>query len=364
MQKRLDVERGRSWWIAGTILVVMACLCPRVQADIIQDITAAPAEIRPGESLTVRFRLAQPAHVKLTILDSDLDAVRTYDAGDLPAGTRQIAWDGRDESGQPVASEVYSWRIETSTRAGTDVWEPAWLRSRPVEHIAQVDWDLPTRTFSYRTPAPMRIWVRISISNGACLRLLAEGEPRPQGVMAEIWDGLDETGTVDFMDRKDWVVSAFGYRLPYPCVLVVGSERKPQAGGTGSFETTPPLKQNDPWWTRRRAFALSDRLRPRMRLEQLDGWTFAASLAAPDEAGPKAPIALQRILQDRFRLKWFIDGHCAGEEVDAALPSLMTFDPDQIPKDGEHHFVTVNLLSATQQACVASMWIHSEEESK
>ena len=123
----------------------------------------------------------------------------------------------------------------------------------------------------------------------------------------------------------------------------------------------PPIHVTDPWWHRRREFALIDRAMPALRIEQLDAETFAASLAVRDELKSREGEILQGVLGDRVRLKWFIDGHCAAEEVDGVLPSLLTLTPDKIPSDGGKHFITANLVGVLNQVHVASMWIKTGE---
>lgn len=59
----------------------------------------------------LRCTLARAGRVTVTIHDVAGRAVRTLDAGVLPAGTHDLAWDGRDFAGAPVAPGIYLARL-------------------------------------------------------------------------------------------------------------------------------------------------------------------------------------------------------------------------------------------------------------
>jgi len=66
---------------------------------------------------TIRYSTASPGHVELTIYDVSGRRVRTLVVGSLAPGRHALRWDGRDASGQEVASGVYFLRLA----AGRDV---------------------------------------------------------------------------------------------------------------------------------------------------------------------------------------------------------------------------------------------------
>jgi len=61
---------------------------------------------------TIRYSLAEPGDVVLTIYDLTGSPVRTLVERRMLAGRHRARWDGRDASGLPVASGVYSYRLE------------------------------------------------------------------------------------------------------------------------------------------------------------------------------------------------------------------------------------------------------------
>jgi flagellar hook assembly protein FlgD len=78
-----------------------------------------PCTPNPFRSDTVvRFALAAEGPVMVQVFGVDGRLVRTLLRGALPAGTRSVRWDGRDDGGRPVAAGAYLLRLKTAD--GTD----------------------------------------------------------------------------------------------------------------------------------------------------------------------------------------------------------------------------------------------------
>lgn len=70
-----------------------------------------PNPFNPSTVIPVSVERAGAA--RLDIVTPDGRLVRTLLEGDLPAGTREVRWDGTDGAGQPVASGVYLARLHS-----------------------------------------------------------------------------------------------------------------------------------------------------------------------------------------------------------------------------------------------------------
>ena len=71
------------------------------------------------ESTAFRFALAAGAPVSLTIFDVRGRRVASRDAGTLGSGPHAIAWDGSDDSGEPLSAGLYLYRIAAGERSET-----------------------------------------------------------------------------------------------------------------------------------------------------------------------------------------------------------------------------------------------------
>lgn len=66
-----------------------------------------------NQMTTIRFNLVQPAQVKVEILNTNGELIKTLVEKNFPAGMNEIYWDGTNELNQRVASGVYFYRIIT-----------------------------------------------------------------------------------------------------------------------------------------------------------------------------------------------------------------------------------------------------------
>lgn len=69
-----------------------------------------PNPFNPGT--IIRFQLPSHGRVSLTIYNISGQLVRTLLDSSVSAGAHAVAWDGRDDHGQLVASGEYLYRIE------------------------------------------------------------------------------------------------------------------------------------------------------------------------------------------------------------------------------------------------------------
>ena len=67
----------------------------------------------------VSFFLGAPARIELAVFDLAGRRVRTLVAGERPAGTHEVWWEGGDEHGRPVATGVHFLRFSAGDRAVT-----------------------------------------------------------------------------------------------------------------------------------------------------------------------------------------------------------------------------------------------------
>jgi len=77
------------------------------------DVVLYPSIPNPARgSCFIRYALPEPSQVTLRIYDVSGRLVRELEKGMRSAGANSVRWDGRDESGRPVAGGVYFYRLE------------------------------------------------------------------------------------------------------------------------------------------------------------------------------------------------------------------------------------------------------------
>ena len=67
-----------------------------------------------SSSTSIAFSLPSPTDVSLDIFDVSGRLVRKLTSGNRDAGTHQVSWNGRDDSGSRLANGVYYYRLSTS----------------------------------------------------------------------------------------------------------------------------------------------------------------------------------------------------------------------------------------------------------
>ena len=65
-------------------------------------------------STAIAFALEQPTRVDLAVYDLAGRRVASLLAGDLGAGTHEVVWDGRNDTGRPVATGPYRYALTTA----------------------------------------------------------------------------------------------------------------------------------------------------------------------------------------------------------------------------------------------------------
>ncbi len=76
------------------------------------DVSAASFDASAGHTVSIRYGLTSSATVSIGISDSGGRAVRTLIVHKmLPAGVRQLTWDGRDDHGRLLGEDVYSIQV-------------------------------------------------------------------------------------------------------------------------------------------------------------------------------------------------------------------------------------------------------------
>ena len=64
----------------------------------------------------ISFSLAKPGPAMLQVFDVSGRLVKTLLQEELPAGDQSVSWDGTSAGGQPVATGVYFYRLETDEK--------------------------------------------------------------------------------------------------------------------------------------------------------------------------------------------------------------------------------------------------------
>ena len=332
----------------ASVLLVTAVPATGVE---IRYVSHGPASIDPtrGEVATIRFRLSEPASVLLHVYDGrDLRIRSVESGGDLAAGDHALVWDGTDFAGRPVPPEAYAYTIEAREAAGEiSLWDVTDATGGEPARLTAT-WAPEAGRIRYRLTEPARVRVRVGIRNGGpLLRTVVDWVARGPGEQAEPWDGHDAARVLDLTHHPSLALAAEAFSLSDntilvgPALLAVRLIPDVPDDAHRRVRRDPPKRMYDyarQALTHRRDFAVHLRLpedveRNGEGLPVLHGPT-PMRVEVEDEE-------LQRVLDQRCEVLFFIDGQLVFENEVGFLPTTWTWQPRGMSA-GVHH-VTANV---------------------
>lgn len=195
----------------------------------------APSVFNPalGQHVRVSLDWEVAGSVQVEVLDRDGYRVRLLTADQaITPGLRVFVWDGRDDNGELVPDEAYSFRVRFESPSGESIdYFPA---NGPTEHvnITVESYDRTTGVLRYRMPFPGRVHMQGGTAGfrdddgsplGPVLRTIINRAPRPAGSIIEHWDGADESDVIHVPSLDHFVISAIATPLPENSVIAQGN---------------------------------------------------------------------------------------------------------------------------------------------
>ncbi len=313
-----------------------------------------------GAKVIYTVRTGQPGNLTLELLTGDGDVVRRLSSPNAPAGDHDLAWDGKDERGQPVPDEAYCARAALEAADGRAIDDPCSRTGGEV--ITGIQPALaPNGDIAYTLERPARVLIRVGVKNGAMLRSLSVWRPRPAGRNLQRWNGFDDSGLVNLRnDRLALLVTAF--RLPDFTVLTMGQDgleyrswraaqgwpERPDA--PASDNAAQPLERNGQRIARQHYMARYKDREPRITVSLLDrgGKPLAAGAAVPDDVRVSVDLHPEDrwLMQEQlYEVAFFVNGDFVSEEENGYVPIGWIWSTAAL-KPGQH-LLTINLTGFT-----------------
>jgi hypothetical protein len=66
-----------------------------------------------SEGTYIEFKLTTPGKYRISVLDMNSRIIRNLSGDDQISSVHTLYWDGKDDSGRPVANGVYFYRLES-----------------------------------------------------------------------------------------------------------------------------------------------------------------------------------------------------------------------------------------------------------
>lgn len=190
--------------------------------------------VAAGEIATLTVEFARPGAATVLIVDRDGYLVRNLADAQPVVQFASFGWDARDDNGQFVADEAYSFKIEWRSGQDRDAYFPADNRGQMTAVDAR-SYDRRSATLSYTLPQPSRVHIQAGTAIldpktkqlvGPVMKTIVNREPRVGGSIAEHWAGFDESGAVYVPDLENFVVAIATTPLPENSVVTFGNRQR------------------------------------------------------------------------------------------------------------------------------------------
>ncbi|HEV2719130.1 MAG TPA: FlgD immunoglobulin-like domain containing protein [Thermoanaerobaculia bacterium] len=200
--------------------------CARAASVIEQvSIDRASLNLSSGETVTIHMRARHASLLRLQVIDRDGFVIRTLPTSQGIAGDNRCVWDGKDDAGEVVPDEAYSFRV-VADRA--DEYFPA-ARDAAMAAVDPLSYSRATATLTYALKAPSRVHVQAGTVHGAegpVLKTIVDRQPRGAGIVAEHWNGFDESGSLYVPDLPGFAVAIAVTPLPENSVITFGNKKR------------------------------------------------------------------------------------------------------------------------------------------
>ncbi len=346
----------RSLVLGAASLALHFCALGQVS---LQQLSATELSGISGDKVAYSIRTTQPGNLSLDVLTADGDVVRHFTLPGTTPGEQTIAWDGKDDRGQPVPDEAYCARVTLEAAGTRSLDDPC--TSTGGEVIDGIRPTLgPDGDIAYTLPRPARVLIRVGIKNGAMLRSLSVWRPRPAGRNLQRWNGFDERGLVDLRnDRLAMLVTAF--QLPDFTVITTGhseldyrawraAQGWPERPDAPTNDTAQPLERSGQRIARQHYMARYKDREPRIEVTLVNpaGLPLGEGAVLPENVRVSVDLHPEDrwLMQEQlYEVAFFVDGDFVSEEENGYVPIGWIWNTAGL-KPGRH-LLTVNLTGFT-----------------
>ena len=173
--------------------------------------------------------ISEPGKVTLFIYNQNMQIIRTLRSL-KSAKSHTLAWDGLDELGNSVDSNIYFYRTQIEDKNGLTFSEDNTLRQGALDRaVYWPKWNKEKKEISFRQVGDSLVRVRVGLKHGGLIRTVADWVPVYGENPSIPWDGWDSSHVEDYSNRNDLRIDIAAISLPENHIIVCGSGELPQS---------------------------------------------------------------------------------------------------------------------------------------
>lgn len=360
--------------LTAVAALILGMSMPSFAADrAIVSVSVSPEFFNPSLKQTVSLSIEVESEGSLAgyVLDRDGYVVRKLPDTSLSGpGRVSVEWDGRNDDGEIVPDEAYSFKLDFNGRTGSQTWFPA-SSTGAFSSLKVEAYDRQGGSLRYTLPKASRVHIQAGSAKvdaqsgrtaGPVLKTIVNRAPRIAGSIVESWPGFDESGTIYVPELPDFVVAIAATSLPENSVITVGNRRESFGESLVRRKGTsllPPMETSH----HHGGLTTLDDTAPSLGADPLDAtWSESEKAWITKDSAIQLEVRLEGFSAERFsrqpgRVMVFV-----GQEKVLEVPAHAALEhlDFRVPASGQPHaVVAVNWVSDHGPVAVTSFRIRS-----
>lgn len=294
----------------------------------------------------IKFYISKPAtNALIGLYDSNNSLIRLLKMQNLKQGFNAAAWDGKDEKGDSVKSDIVIYTITVNDIRGSLTYDPTDDTEGFEIHARDFSYDKKSGKIFYTLPRASRVRLRAGLKEGLLLNTIFDWEPREAGEHNYVWDGKDSSENLFLLKHPNLDLNLTCYTLPDNCLIIKGGNRN-------VLEDETLSKRNPKGKSQLTKYLHS--LHKTSNCHEPD-FTIEFPRAEINKDGlpilkGRVPVRVSIVPEDksymvnkRFEVMFYVDTVFFYEEEEGSSPFTFYWDTTKL-NNGEH-LLTVNIMS-------------------
>jgi hypothetical protein len=184
-------------------------------------VTKKILDVKNNDIDTIQFVINKHAEIEIQVWSSRGYLIKNLYEGAVSIGCNTFTWDGTDSDGENVTDGDYHVTIKAQTDKEIFLYDPydqQWGdRITPEDPLVNVE----GLKLYYNIPCACLVMIRVGImEKGLLYKTIVNWEPRPAGPNVENWDGYDNSGLINVVNKLNAIYSFRAYSLPENVIIV------------------------------------------------------------------------------------------------------------------------------------------------
>ncbi len=209
---------------------IMCCMFVKTEAMISETkVTSRKLDTTKKEKWNCSFETVKPTKSELLIYDKDMKIIRNI-KGNIYRKKHSIEWNGKDNNGKKLPSQLYTYTIKTTDMNGVIFTKDNTLSSGGLDVLTYwPKWDMKNKKITFNLANNSLIKVKVMSQKGDLINTVANWIPVTKGLVKINWDGKNADKTKIYSNDSAIKIKVNAISLPSNYILLMSSEPMPKS---------------------------------------------------------------------------------------------------------------------------------------